>query len=82
MPGKNRECVVEILMQVITFYEVRVKPYALEDKDIAFDRILTKDIRHKLQIQQYNSNRDKVELAPYNNVIENHEATLIKQHNR
>ena len=43
----------------------------LEDKDIDFDRIITEGIRHELQIQQYNSNWNKAELAPYSKALEN-----------
>ena len=66
---EEKACIVEIMTHTLTCYEVRVKLYALEDKDIDFDRIITEGIRQELQIQQYNSNRDKVELAPYNKAL-------------
>ena len=59
---------------------MRVQLYALRNTDIDFDRIITEGIRYKLQIQQYNSNRDKVELAFYNKALENH--ALTNQHHR
>ena len=74
--------IVEIMMHLTTYYEVSVKLHVPEDKEIDFDGIITEGIRHELQIQQYNSNRDKVELAPYNKAIENHALTFTKQHHR
>ena len=51
-------------MHAVTYYEVRVNLHMIEDKDIYFDTTIADTIRYELEIQQYNSNRDKVEIAP------------------
>ena len=37
-------------MQAITYHEVRVKFYALETKDVDFDKIITEGVKYELQV--------------------------------